>query len=285
MKISLSQYAGFCDGVGRAYKIVKKAAKSRRIKRPVFVLGSLVHNSDVVRKIEGMGIRRIDREKLQNPRLKIGTLIITAHGVGPDIYEMMKKRKIDIVDTTCPKVIKVQRLAKVFNDRQYQIIIVGEKKHKEVKGIQEWTGKRAKIIESEKDFKKIKVEGKKKIILISQTTQNQDFVKKVASELKKKYKQLEIMDTLCSTTHCRQDEVKKLAKDNDILIIIGSPQSSNSTRLWEISKNINPHAYFVEQADQIKKEWFKKCQRTGVTAGASTPDWIIRAVLNKLKKL
>lgn len=148
MKITLSQYAGFCEGVERAYDIVEKIAKDPEVKKPIFVLGSLVHNEDVVERIEKMGVKKVDMTgTLEDFFIKIkdevGTLVITAHGTGPEIYELAKKYKVDLVDTTCPRVIKVQRLAKAFFDRNAQIVIIGEKNHKEVKGIYEWAQKKA----------------------------------------------------------------------------------------------------------------------------------------------
>lgn len=281
MKITLSQYAGFCDGVDRAYKIVKKVSQNKKIKKPIFILGSLVHNKEVVKKISEMGIRKISREDLL--KKKISTLIITAHGVGPDIYNFCDEKNIDIIDVTCPKVLKVQRLAKAFSERKNNIIIIGDKNHKEVKGIFEWTGKKAKVVSEESDLKKIKFDLKSKIFIISQTTQNQDFVKEIFKKLKRKYKKTELVDTLCFTTHSRQNEIKILAGNNDAVVIIGSPESANSRRLWEIAREINPRSYFVEKATQIKKNWFKNCQKVAISAGASTPDWTIKSVVSFLK--
>lgn len=290
MQITLSRYAGFCDGVERAYEIAKEAANNPQIKKPIYVLGSLVHNQDVVDRIEKMGIRKIHVDgkifKLLNSKIKeIGTLIITAHGMGPRIYEFVRKKKINLIDTTCPRVIKVQKLAKLFLDKSRQIVIVGEKDHKEVKGIYEWTNKTAVFVENEDDLKRIELNRRKKIAVISQTTQNQEFVKKAEEFIKNKYPQVEVIDTLCLTTHHRQDEVWELAKNQDAVIVIGSTQSANSTRLWEIAKKINPKSYFVERAKQIKKTWLKDCKKVGVTAGASTPDWVINEVMAILKKI
>ncbi len=290
MEVTLSKYAGFCDGVQRAYNIVKKIADDPMIKKPIYILGSLVHNEDVVKKIQELGIGNIKpKESLEEifeyADKKIGTLVITAHGMGPKIYELAKRKGVDIVDTTCPKVTKVQRLARVFFDRLYQIVIVGEKDHKEVKGIYEWAKKKAVFVENILDLKKLRLDVSKKVAIISQTTQNQDFVKKVSSFIKGKYKDVELVDTICLATQNRQSEVKDLAKRNDAVIIIGSPESANSTRLWEISKQINPRSYFVQNKNEIKKEWFITCQKVGVTAGASSPEWIIEDVMNFLKSL
>jgi len=289
MQITLSKYAGFCDGVDRAYEMVKKIATDPKVKKPVYILGSLVHNQDVVKSIEKLGVKKIRVGKdlfklLDLMRNKIGTLVITAHGMGPKIYAYAAKKGIAVADTTCPKVIRVQRLAKVFKDKHYQIIIVGEKDHKEVKGICEWAGNKVFFLQKAADFKKLKLTPKKKIAVISQTTQNQEFVKCAWKFLQNKYSQVEIVDTICLATQNRQDEARREASQNDVVIVIGSPESANSRRLWEIASEINSKSYFIERAEQLKKSWFRGAKKVWVTAGASTPDWIISSAIGILKK-
>jgi (E)-4-hydroxy-3-methyl-but-2-enyl pyrophosphate reductase len=290
MEIVLSKYAGFCEGVARAYDIVEKIAKDPKTRRPVFVLGSLVHNSDVVAKIEALGVKKISVtpnlvELLKSPEIKTGTLVITAHGIGPEIYEFAKKNKIDIIDTTCPKVIKVQKLAEVFSKKDYQLVIIGEKNHKEVRGIYEWAGKNAFFVETEDDLSGFILDSNKKIAVISQTTQDQDFVNKISQEIAKKYPETEIIDSICLTTQHRQNEIKELAGVNDAAIVIGSPESANSRRLWEIAERINSKTYFIERAGGLKKKWFTGCKKVAVTAGASTPKWVIDEVIKKIRAI
>ncbi|HAS00127.1 MAG: Hydroxymethylbutenyl pyrophosphate reductase [Candidatus Moranbacteria bacterium GW2011_GWC2_37_73] len=288
MEITLSQYAGFCEGVERAYDIVEKIAKDPKVKRPIFVLGSLVHNEDVVEKIEKMGIQKVHVEgpledffeKIKN---EVGTLVITAHGIGPQIYELAKKYEVDLVDTTCPRVVKVQRLAKAFFDRDVQVVIIGEKNHKEVKGIFEWANKKAIFIETDEDLCGFDVDPAKKIAVISQTTQDQEFVDRAAAQISQKYPKAEVVDSICLTTHHRQTEIKQLAQENDVVIVIGSPESANSKRLWEIAKRVNESSYFVQRASEIENKWFANCKKVAVTAGASTPKWIIDDVIAKLE--
>lgn len=285
MDINLSQYAGFCDGVKRAYDMVMDIDMAS-VKKPVFVLGSLVHNEDVIKKIAEKGIDRISREDFfsAGPE-KIGTIIINAHGAGPDIFAHARKIGTEIVDTTCPRVIKVQKLAQIYAKRGYRIIIVGDRDHKEVKGIDEWGDGNAFIISSEEDVEKISFGENENIAVLSQTTQNEDFYKKTAEAIKKRYSNANVSFTTCHTTHARQGEIKDLARDNDVVIVIGSGQSANSKRLWEISSAINPKSYFIERASEIEKEWFAGCEKAGVTAGASTPSWIIEEVMESLQKI
>lgn len=287
MEITLSKYAGFCEGVARAYDIVEKIAKDSKTKRPVFVLGSLVHNDDVVRKIEEMGVEKINVDEnlmdfLNSSKGKIGTLIITAHGIGPEIYDFAKDNNINLVDTTCPKVIKVQRLAESFSKRGYQLIIIGEKKHKEVKGIFEWADKKAFIIENTEDLQKLILDPTKKVAVVSQTTQDREFFDQSAKYIQEKYPQAEIIDSICMTTHDRQSEIRKLAEENDVVVVIGSPKSANSKRLYEIAQRINPKTYFIERAENLQKEWFAGCEKVAITAGASTPNFLIEEVKDKI---
>lgn len=286
MKITLSQFAGFCDGVRRAYDIVQNIDLDK-IKKPVYVLGSLVHNQDVVAKIEEKGIRKIDMQTFLDAKAgEIGTLIITAHGVGPKIYAIAKEKNIDIIDTTCPRVIKVQRLAQVYLNRGYFIVLIGDRDHKEVKSIFEWGGEKATIISNHADLQNFDIKDDVKIAILSQTTQSKDFVKEVGEYLQKKYTNVENLDTICLATDQRQDEIKKMAANNDAVVVIGSPESANSTRLYEISKSVNPKTIFIE-SDQFMPEndFFAGTKNVAVTAGASTPDWIIERVLARLEQL
>jgi len=288
MKITLSKYAGFCDGVERAYETVKKITKKPNVRKPIFVLGSLVHNNDVIDRIEKLGIKKIEfngkiREVIGKID-KIGTLIITAHGIGPKIFEIAKQKGIDIIDTTCPKVTKVQKLAEIFLKRSRKIIIIGKKKHKETMGIFRWTKKQAEIIESEESVSNLNFPVRSKIIVISQTTQNKDRVDKIVKKILKKYPEAEILDTVCNITKSRQQEARNLARDNDAVLVIGSPDSSNSTELWNIAKKINSNSYFIERVEDIKKQWLVGCQNIGITAGASSPKWVIVEVQKYLTK-
>jgi len=291
MEITLSKYAGFCEGVTRACDMVENIAKDPSVRKPIFVLGSLVHNEDVVQKFEAMGVQKISMKGLsleeffEKNKDKIGTLVITAHGIEPEIYAVAKKYGVPLVDTTCPRVIRVQRLAKTFLDRGAQIVIIGEKNHKEVEGIYAWANRKAHLVETDEDLKNLVLDPNEAIAVISQTTQNHEFVNQSAAYIKEKYPQTEIVDSICMTTHDRQTEIKQLAKNNDVVIAIGSPESGNSTRLWEIAKSINPRSYFIQRADELQSEWFSGCKKVAVTAGASTPGWIIDDVIEKVKSL
>jgi 4-hydroxy-3-methylbut-2-enyl diphosphate reductase len=287
MKITLSKYAGFCEGVQRAFEMVEKIARDPEVKKPIFVLGSLVHNDEVVAKIESLGVKKINLEGtledfFEKNKNQIGTLVITAHGAGPRIYELAKKYQINLVDTTCPRVIKVQRLAKNFFEKEVQIVIIGEKTHKEVVGIFQWGGNVAVFVEKMKDLATLSLDPDKEIAVLSQTTQDQGFVQFAGQEILKKYPQAQILDSICLATHSRQSEISQLAKSSDVVIVLGDPASSNSKRLFEVAKRINENSYFIQTATQLDKRWLKNKKNVAITAGASTPDWVINEVVVSL---
>lgn len=284
MKIYLSQFAGFCDGVRRAYEMISTLDISKA-KLPIYILGSLAHNAEVVRKIQKKGINKISLEDfLKSEKGGIGTIIITAHGSGPEIFAIANEKNIEVIDTTCPKVIKVQRLAKIFSARGYSIILIGDKGHKEVEGINAWGEKKARIVSTQDDLEKLDFSKDKKIVVLSQTTQSEEFFTQAGKFIKDKFPTAEIISTICHTTHDRQEEVRMLAGKNDMVIVIGSKESANSNRLFEIAREKNEKTYFIENAKQLERSWFSGLERILVSAGASTPNWVIKEVIAEIER-
>jgi 4-hydroxy-3-methylbut-2-enyl diphosphate reductase len=277
IRITVGKHSGFCFGVKRAYDL---ACVNSKDCDKIYVLGKLVHNEEVAKDLKKRGV--IEIKSLGDA--KEGTVIFTAHGVGPHFYEKAQDRGLKIIDTTCPKVMKAQRLAKIYAaTKGFHILIFGDKEHKEVKAIFDWSEKKALIFDSFDELKKKKLDKKKKYCLISQTTQNIEEFKKCAGYLKKNFKNFIYFDTICPSTYDRQDEVRKLAKSNDAMFIIGGRESANSRRLYEIAKEINPRTHFIENEKQIRKIWLKNAQKIAVGAGASTPDRTIKKVIEILK--
>ncbi len=294
LKISVGKHSGFCFGVRRAYDLARVNSKNCS---NLYILGKLVHNNDVCEDLRKKGIREVK----SLDKIKEGTIIFTAHGIGPKLYESANAKGIKIIDTTCPKVMKAQRLAKSYAEKGWQVIIFGDKEHKEVKGIKEWSKNKAKIIGSLAEAKKLKLNKKKKYCLISQTTQNVSEFKKIKdylaceldnSRIRSKSKPIGAhkpnnfvcFNTICDSTDNRQAEVRKLAKVNDAVIVIGGRMSANSRRLFEIAKSINSRSYFIENARQLKKNWLRGIKKIAITAGASTPEWVIEDTVSKIRK-
>lgn len=288
MKVAISKYAGFCGGVKRAYDMIAQAVNDESVKKPIVVLGALVHNDDVVKRIEKMGVKKIqfdgDFEKVRDQlHEEIGTLVITAHGAGPEIFEIASEKKFDVVDTTCPKVVKVQRLAQVFSKKGFKIVIIGENKHKEVQGIFKWANKDVVVIEGVDEARNLDLNNQEKVLIVSQTTQSREKVREAVEVILKKNPSAQLFDTICDATKNRQEHVVEIAKNNDIVFVIGSPESSNSNRLFEIAKENNSKTYFIERVGDIKDEWIEGASTAGVAAGASSPDWVIDDVVKYLR--
>ena len=278
LRITVGCHSGFCFGVKRAYEMTLKCAKNCR--KPVCVLGKLVHNEDVVKKLRELGIEAVN--SLDN--IPKGTVIFTAHGTEPSLHRRAKSKGLTILDTICPNVLRAQKLAQDYSKKNYQVIIFGDKNHKEVKSVYKWADKKPKIIENFGDLKKLKLEKNKKYCLISQTTQNLEQFKKIADYLKKKnLEKFVFFNTICRSTHDRQNEIRKLARINEIVIVIGGKDSANSCRLYEIAKEINPKSYFIENSKELKKSWFRNICEVAVGAGASTPEWVIEEVVKSIR--
>ncbi len=276
LKIEIAKNAGFCFGVRRAYEITCLNAKNFS---NLYILGKLVHNDDVCRELRRKGVKEISSIE----DVDQGKLILTAHGSGPTLYKKAMRSGIKIIDATCPKVVKAQRLAKIESKKNYQIIILGDKQHKEVISINEWAGGKAIVIESLRDAQKKSFDKKKSYCLISQTTQNAKLFYDVKSYLSKKIPNFKSYNTICPATNDRQLEVREMAKINDAMVVIGGKDSANSKRLFEISRNINKKTFFVQNEKDLKKSWFAGVKKVGVAAGASTPKWVIEKVVEKLK--
>ncbi len=248
-------------------------------KKPIRMYGYLVHNEEVAKKLAGKGIEVIN--SLEN--IYQGTLIITAHGISSKIKEELVKRKeLNLIDTTCPKVLKVHSLANRLREENRQVLIFGDPGHKEVLGIKGAAGNKAVVFSSIEELKKINIGKKMKYGLAAQTTKDFKEFKEAERSARERADDIKIFNTICPASRERQSEARRLAKKRDVVLIVGSRLSANTTRLYEICSKINPNVYFVATAKELKKEWFKNKRSVGVTAGASTPDWVIKEVVEGL---
>ncbi|MCK5460253.1 4-hydroxy-3-methylbut-2-enyl diphosphate reductase [Candidatus Parcubacteria bacterium] len=277
MKIIISKFAGFCHGVEMAYQTVIDCAKQNN--GDIYILGDLCHNHEIVKKIESLGIKRIDSIN----DIQKGTIIITAHGITREIMLKAKSKKLKIIDTTCPKVKKLQQIVHKFYKQGKQIIIFGDKNHKEIKGVNSWCDYQAVIISKIKDLQNIDFAKFRNALFVSQTTQNQKNFMEAAAILRKKIKSLKIFNTICQTTKNRQEDIKNLTEKNDAIIVIGDKHSANSMRLFQISKQKNKNSFFINSAKKLDLKKFAKFNTVGVSAGASAPKWLINKICDKLK--
>jgi 4-hydroxy-3-methylbut-2-enyl diphosphate reductase len=279
--IIVAQTAGFCFGVRIAVDMAKQAGEKLG---HAYTNGPIIHNKQVVNYLKSIGV-----EEMQDySQLKPGdTVIIRSHGVPPKTERMLKELNINVLDATCPFVKKVHDKVKQLVEEGYFVVIIGEEGHPEVIGTLghlEEVGGKGVVVENFEDLVK-KVPKRNKIGVVAQTTQSEDFFREAVGYLAENTEELKIFNTICDATSVRQEEVKKIAPEVDIMIIIGGKHSGNTQRLYQISKALNSNTYHIETADELQEQWFKNKENIGVSAGASTPDWIIQEVVNKIKEI
>ena len=277
MKINIAKSSGFCFGVRRAIDISMKLSDKST---PVHVLGDIVHNSFVVKDLEAKGIKKVKKVK----KVKNATLIIRAHGAPKKTFDRAKASGYKIADATCPMVRDIYKIAKRL-ERSSKIIIIGDNNHDEVKGIAGQLKKRPITIESPKDIDETKLSRIKKAAIVTQSTQSLTNIDKIVKRLEKIIPDLALYNTTCQITRVKQQEIESLPNKNDLILIIGSKNSANTKRLYQISKKINKKTYWIESADDLKLSWFENIKKTGIMSGASTPDYITKEVVRKLKTI
>ena len=276
MKILLAKDAGYCFGVRDAVKLAYDTADKDG---EVYMLGHIVHNENVVKDLDGAGAKVVD--SLDSiPKDK--PVLFRAHGTSVETWENAKKNNMNIVDATCPLVLEIHDEVKKLEAEGRKIIIVGDHGHDEVKGIASQV-KNPIIVSSSKEalsLRKFKRAG-----VVSQSTQTIENVQEIINIVMTKVFDLRFVNTICFPTKRNQSQIKDLAKQCDLMVVIGSFTSANSKRLTALAKERNNNSYQVTNADEINLDWFEKVETVGVSAGASTPDKIINDVLTKIKKI
>lgn len=285
MKIEVSKTAGFCFGVDhavkQAYKMISTIEKDTQTK--YYMLGELIHNKGVTKNILDNGVILVHEiDEIDD----FSTVLVRAHGISPMIESKLLEKNCKIVNATCTFVSKIHKIVKKAYEDGKLIIIVGDKGHPEILGINGECENTAIIIQDEKDIENIENDGKNAIV-VAQTTYSFEKYKKICENLKKKIANLEIFDTICITTENRQKEAEELAKRSDMMIVIGSKESSNTKKLFDICFSICRETYLVESSkdlDEIMKKRDISSYDIGITAGASTPETNIREVINKMSE-
>jgi len=278
MKIIISEGSGFCFGVKRAIQAAFDTAD--REKSGVFTLGPIIHNPQVVSRLEGLGVRVLDNADATDD---VRVLIIRSHGVGPDVYESVSGRGIRVIDATCPFVKTAQSHAETLSREGYQVIIVGDRAHPEVQGILGYAGQDAVVFGKDDHADRFSI--KRKVGIISQTTQSFNTLQRVIEEVLPLAGELRIFNTICNATRKRQYETGKLAESVDVMVVVGGKNSANTRRLQNLCEAQGVSAYHIETAQELQPEWFNDAQTVGITGGASTPDWIIQEVAEHLREL
>jgi len=269
LEIIVAKHSGFCFGVDKAVKTAFNIQSDER----VFTLGELIHNSQVIEALKEKGIQTIDDidELREND-----CVIVRAHGIGKDVYEMLKMRNVRILDATCPYVKRIHEIVKRKQDEGFKIIIVGDPQHPEVIGINGWCEGKALIIADEEDAENLEYSDEK-ICTVAQTTFRGSKYDAIFETLKKKFAFALKFDTICNATVQRQTEAAELSKVADAMVVIGGRNSSNTRKLYEICQQNCPKTYLIENADELPS--LNNIKTVGITAGASTPDWVIKEVI------
>jgi len=273
MEVRIAKKAGFCFGVKRAIDMARATAKNGG--RNIYSLGPLIHNPQVVQELTSWGIKVIKNID-EAPE---GKLIIRSHGVQPFIFEEAQKKGLEVVDATCPFVKKAQQLAHELTEEGYQVVVVGNRDHPEVHGIVGWTGGKALVVENPAEAEKLKKYPK--LGVVAQTTQPEKNFLDVVEVLKKKGDEVRVKNTICHATAERQQAAHNLAKMADVMIVVGGKNSANTRKLTEFCLATGTPTYQVETAEQVSLE---NVRVAGVTAGASTPEWIIEEVRKRMNE-
>jgi len=273
LKIKLAESYGFCFGVKRAIKIAEESPNST-------TMGPLIHNNEEINRLKkNFNVDNInDFREITN----IKKAIIRTHGITKENLEELKKKNIDICDATCPFVSKPQKICEDMSKQGYQVIIFGDIKHPEVKGVMSYAQGDVKVVLNEKDLEKIKLHNK--VAIISQTTRKFSDYNKIITYIIPKCKETRVFNTICNATFENQKAAEKLSLECDVMIIIGGKNSSNTKQLFEISRANCSDSYLIENELELEKKWFKNKKKCGISAGASTPDWIIEKIMNKIKE-
>ncbi len=274
MKIKIAENAGFCYGVMRAIKMADDAIKKYK---KIYSLGPIIHNPQVVEMYEKHGLKVVESfDDIDAP------ILIRSHGVPPETYNNIKQKGLEYIDATCPFVKEAQDYAKELYLQGYTVVIFGDKNHPEVKAHLGYADYKAYIINSIEGAKKITAN---KIGIISQTTQSAERFAIVVGELSKNTKELKVFNTICDATEKRQKSAMHLAKISDVIIVIGGKNSANTRKLYEICKQHCKNSYHIETESEIKAQWFKNMGTIGITAGASTPSYMIERVYKHIRNI
>ena len=275
MEIRIAENCGFCYGVKRAVNMAQDT--SDQLERS-YTLGPIIHNPQVVSNLEEHGVYAVD----SLDEIPGGTVIIRSHGVGPAVYEEATDKGLKVVDATCPHVKKAQQDAKSVIDSGMSLVILGEEKHPEVISINLWAQNKGIVIETEEKGKILPVVENRGVVV--QPTFSQFKFQSIIDILEEKTQNLKVFKTICTATQERQNSAVELAKTVDLMIVVGGKNSGNTNRLAEVCRDVGCTTYHIETAAELQLDWFNHVQTVGVTAGASTPDWIIKEVIDTMNE-
>jgi len=277
MEIVLVTEGGFCFGVRRAMKMAEELLAEHG---GGVTLGPLIHNREAVSRLQEQGLRVAETVE----DLKPGEVVmLRTHGTGPATTRHLEERGVTVVDATCPFVARAQREAAQYHADGYQVLVLGEADHPEARGIAEHTGGAATIVEAPADLAGLEL--RKQVAVVCQTTQRLDALQALVHDLLPLVSELRVANTICDATTKRQEASLQVAREVDVMVVIGGKHSANTTRLAQICAETGTPTHHIETAAELEADWVQGAARIGVTAGASTPDWLISEVVARLGEL
>ncbi|PLX80836.1 MAG: 4-hydroxy-3-methylbut-2-enyl diphosphate reductase [Desulfuromonas sp.] len=277
MKIVVAKSAGFCFGVKRATQMAFDAAENHS---KICSLGPIIHSPQLVKKLEDGGVRVVKTPA----EIGEGAVIVRSHGVTADEIAVIEALELEIIDATCPFVKNAQKHANSLSANGYHLILVGESDHPEVQGIVSYaTDGPVTVVATPEDAERLPKAARYGIV--AQTTQSFDNLQDIVTVCLRKAKEVRVFNTICDATAVRQDEARAIAMEADVVLVIGGFNSANTTRLASICRDIQPETHHVETADDIEPGWLACSRTVGVTAGASTPAWLIEQVILRLQQI
>lgn len=277
MQIIIADHAGFCFGVQRSLEMAEKALAERDELR---CLGQLIHNPQVVAELAAKGLRVVG--SLEEVPVE-GAAMIRAHGAGPATYQAAEGRSITLIDATCPFVRRAQRSAADLAEEGYQVLVVGERDHPEARGIVEHTGGRATVVEDPAEVNELPL--KNRVGIVAQTTQTAEKFIDVIARIVPRVRDVKVANTICDATSQRQTAALEVARQVEVMLVIGGRHSANTTRLADLCSSIGTPTHHVESAEEIEAAWLTGATRIGVTGGASTPVSAIEETVRRIEEL
>lgn len=277
-EVILAKSAGFCFGVKRAVDTVYEQTGQKN----VYTFGPIIHNEEVVKDLEKKGVFVINTmEELDD--ITEGTVIIRSHGVSSAVYEALQKKGVEIVDATCPFVLKIHNIVKQESANGKQIVIIGNEKHPEVEGIMGWSKTQVHVVDTAEKAQNLQLDPQREVCIVSQTTFNYNKFKELVEIISEKGYNIIIRNTICNATEERQTEAREIAKRVDAMIVVGGSSSSNTRKLYEICKNECKDTYYIQTLNDLDMTSLGKADCIGITAGASTPNNIIQEVYTNVR--
>ena len=278
MEVTVAKTAGFCFGVKRA--VEKVYDQIGRTEKRIYTYGPIIHNEQVVGDLREKGVEVIDSlEELKTIRNAV--VVIRSHGVGKNVYEILKENGVEIVDATCPYVKKIHRIVEKQSAEGRKVLIIGSEDHPEVQGIKGWGDERTVVIEDMDDFLKLQLPENEKLCIVSQTTFNYKKFQDIVEKISKTRYDITVLNTICNATQERQVEAMRIASQVDVMLVIGGKHSSNTQKLYDICRKECKNTYYIQTLGDFNPECISPVRSVGITAGASTPNNIIEEVHTK----